>query len=76
MVFLTDRPTCRLADLRALRQAGLRAIQPYCPQTWQTAILLANAMAIPPFTNHELILQTCALLNTARYVLSNSKRFG
>ena len=56
MVFLTDRPTCRLADLRALRQVGLRSIQPYCPQTWQTAILLADAMAIPPFTNHELKL--------------------
>ena len=56
MVFLTDRPTCRLADLRALRQVGLRAIQPYYPQTWQTAILLADAVAIPPFTNHVLKL--------------------
>lgn len=47
MVFLTDR----LADLRALQQAGLRAIQPYCPQTWQTAILLADSMAILLLTN-------------------------
>lgn len=73
MVFLTGRPVCRLADLRALQQAGLRAILPYCPQTWQTAISLADAMAIPPFTNHELKLQTCVLLNTARYVFSRSK---
>lgn len=76
MVFLTDRPACWLADLRTLRLTGLRAIQPYCPQTWQTAILLADSMAIPPFTNHELKLQICVLLNTAKYVLSNSKPFG
>ena len=30
-VFLTDRPACRLADLRALQHAGLQAIRPYCP---------------------------------------------
>lgn len=73
MVFLTDRPACWLADLRTLRLTDLRAIQPCCPQTWQTAILLADSMAIPPFTNHELKLQTCVLLNTARYVFSCSK---
>lgn len=76
MVFLTDRPACWLADLRTLRLTGLRAIQPYCPQTWQTAILLADSMAIPPFTNHELKLQTCVLLNTARYVLRTQNLSG
>ena len=36
--------TGRLADLPAIRQAHMRAIQPYCPQALQTAILLAYAM--------------------------------
>ena len=70
-MFATDRSACCPAGYTAATHAGCIAL---LPTNLTTAILLTYVMAVP-ITSQELKLQTCILLDTARYVLGCSKYF-